>query len=964
MLGNEFKLFEPSLNLKQNYFIEASAGTGKTFTIENIVVRLIQEGISLDQILVVTFTRAATEELKVRIRRTMEEKLLKKELATVDDAKIFTIHGFCFHTLKEHALETGFVLDQKEESASQVAMRTIFKDFLRTELDTGLFHHKQLKRLLKAHQNDYEKLFKEALKPVDGESRGFACALKAIREEVKKLAFEKQALLEELLIHAPKFGKMCDNKKQLKRENAEGLEKFCSLFEGNFEEIFDLPIIKMIPENLLKNKGPYPELLQQLNQQLIPLLEEVSKNEKVLNELRKQFKQFSDHVRQENDLILYDDLLKKMHSCVADEGFCKKVRAGYQAALIDEFQDTDRMQWQIFSSLFLGHLPLYLVGDPKQSIYRFRGADLYTYIEAKEKMGPETWTTLTRNYRSDSGLVSALNCLFSRTPDLIALPRNGQSLTIPKIEAGLSDQQDGKIIFCQSENESALFSFVVQEIERLCRYEAVSYCECAVLVKDHYQAKRFCDQCPLPFVTKKSESLLESEAFPILEDLIQAAYNPRERHAILKAMGGALFRIPLGDLSKRLEEHVELFYRYHKKLQQEGILVFFKHVSENALFSNENLYLDLLQLTEVVAENCSNFEEYLPFLQSLRESDPDVEELKARSKFTSNAVQVMTVHVSKGLEFSHVFPVALMCPHTFKDQEEISEKMRQLYVAVTRAKKRLYLPLSEKENTPISFFLKKALKGEEIHAFVKQHPHFSLAHCEKKDIKFSPVDNRLPSTLNKLTDLAFAPSAIFSYSSLSEKIEPVNFPNLPLGAMPAGTETGIILHRIFENLDFSKKEKELSFFLEAQLKGTLLEPWIKDVEAYVFNALYFPLTGHAGCFCLADVNPSKMRREMQFWYASQHPAGYIKGFVDLFFEHQGYFYIVDWKSNLLEYYASEQLEEVVKRYNYDLQAAIYQTAAKKFLRLFDKEARMGEIFYYFLRGLDIKNRQGVYRYAG
>lgn len=729
MNTGRFNVFDPEMNLRRNYFIEASAGTGKTYTIENLVVRLMQEGVPLDQILVVTFTRAATVELKLRIRRTMEEKKLKKQLAGFDDAKIFTIHGFCFHTLKEHAIETGFALNQNEESASQEALKNIYKDFLRTELSLESIHPQQLERLLKAHGNDPAKLFKEIIKPQAGAGTSFFCLQQQIIQEVHALSLQSTALLDELLVHAPKFGKICDTKKQIKAENREGLQRFCALFDGHFDNLFNFPVVKLVPENLLKNKGTYPELLHTLNRKLIPLLAELDSKENTLKYLRAHFKNFTDHVCQGKDLFFYEDLLKKMHASVQEDAFCKNVREHYQVVLIDEFQDTDQIQWEIFSRLFLGHLPLYLVGDPKQSIYRFRGADLYTYLEAKEKMGEESWTTLTRNYRSDPALISALNCLFSRAPDLIQLPKNKYTLAIPHIEAGLLPGKNGQIIFCQAADEKALFSFIIEEIEQLRQREGMAYRECAILVKDHFQAKRFCSHCPLPFVTKKSSTLLESEALCVLEDLLMAAMHPRERQGVLKVMGGPLFTIPLEELGDKLEEHVRLFYGYHRLLQQEGVIAFFKSVAAHAVFPSDALYLDMLQLTELLAEQCSHVEDYLPYLHSLQYEDPESEKLKARSKCGADALQVMTLHVSKGLEFSAVFPIGLISAYKDDDEEEACEKMRQLYVALTRAKQKLYLPLIDKENTYMSKLLEKVLQGESLEAFVQNTPHFSLVQC-------------------------------------------------------------------------------------------------------------------------------------------------------------------------------------------------------------------------------------------
>ena len=169
----QFDVLDRNLNLKQNYLLEASAGTGKTFSIENIVVRLlVEEEIPLDQILVVTFTRAATRDLKLRIRQNINfvleclenetenvpdfiqsylekdsselyriQKKLKKALLCFDQAQIFTIHGFCAKMLREHLFESDIAtgtLDTEESIARSEVIRVI-RDFFRTEIRPGRY---------------------------------------------------------------------------------------------------------------------------------------------------------------------------------------------------------------------------------------------------------------------------------------------------------------------------------------------------------------------------------------------------------------------------------------------------------------------------------------------------------------------------------------------------------------------------------------------------------------------------------------------------------------------------------------------------------------------------------------------------------------------------------------------------------------------------------------------------------
>src|SRR5690606_15460837 len=124
--------------------------------------------------------------------------------------------------------------------------------------------------------------------------------------------------------------------------------------------------------------------------------------------------------------------------------FKAKVRQKYQAAIIDEFQDTDKVQWDIFQKLFIEEplQALYLVGDPKQSIYRFRKADIYTYLAARVTLGEENAYVLDTNYRSSKSLVSALNALFERP--FLYLPKLKEILPFYPVKAGSQIEGDLK----------------------------------------------------------------------------------------------------------------------------------------------------------------------------------------------------------------------------------------------------------------------------------------------------------------------------------------------------------------------------------------------------------------------------------------------------------------------------------------------------------------------------------------
>ncbi len=955
-----FDVLDPSLNLKRNIFLEASAGTGKTFTIENLVVRLLQEGIAIEKILIVTFTRAATLELKIRIRKRLEELKLRSVLATFDEAQIFTIHGFCFHMLKEEAFESGFSLSQSDESASPEAQKEILKDFLRTQLLPDEIHPLQLEKALRRGGNKIEGLIKNLMKRYPSEGRSYAEIRSAIERALQKLSW--QPSLEELVHYASSFKGFCDRKGKVHPEWIESLKQSLPIFEGHLDHLIDLPLLKMKPDNL-KQKAPYPERLHQADEELIPLLEEISDTDLILGRLAKRSSKYLKEVCEKEDLFFYDDLLRLMHQNIHNPAFAAAVRQQYEAVLIDEFQDTDPIQWEIFSTLFLHHLPLFIVGDPKQSIYRFRGADLYAYLTAKKTLGDEAYETLTRNFRSQPSLIGGLNTLFQKVEDLIKLPKTGEAISILPIIPALPHQHEGKIVFAMVSSEESLYLWIIGEIERLHCEEGIPYRECAVLVKDRYQTQRFCALCPLPYATKRSESLLDSDAFPVLEDLLRAVLNPRERSYVIKVLGGPLFHLPLEELSEKIFTEATPIYRYHQLLSAKGILAFFSAFVEEFSFPSSDLYLDLWQLVEMVAENCAGPEEYLPYLEKLNLKDPEADLLKAHVKCEEDAVQVMTLHVSKGLEFEATFPIGLMKEADLEDPEDLSEKMRQLYVAMTRAKRHLYLPVIDKEGSPMHYFLNRVLQGESLETFVKAHASFALIHCPDKT-PLPHIDAPTKSPIKQSQQIfTFRPYAIHSYTSLTAHTSYETPLKMPSEAMPAGPEIGILLHRIFEKLDFTQKGDQLRTFLEKELSGTPLNDWIESVYQMVHETLQALLTTSKGSFCLADVDPQRMIREMEFLYSSEEPHGYIKGYIDLFFEHQGAYYCLDWKSNFLPDYSAQSLMGAIESHRYDIQAQLYHQAAQKYLKLFGAESSLSGSFYLFLRGLKGGTDRGIHFFA-
>lgn len=1006
-----FDVLNPTVDIKKGLFLEASAGTGKTFTIENLVIRLLEEkgGLKIEEILVVTFTRAATAELKHRIRENLASKLVqhpshaeyRNAFYGFDQARIFTLHGFCFHTLREQAFTTGLFLEHTEENAQlHKTVGEIIKDYFRSTLSFKTLSLAQWEVLLRHHFNKVEDLI-ERLANLIKSRLPFDVNCPLENELKKHLSLLKEAfkpdperLLEDLKKLAPTYGGLCTRKKEIKIEVEKGLKTFvralCNPFSYPIEK---WPLLLMSPENRLKTKIDlgslhYPDLWSACQSNFLPLLEAHFDILGILARLAQEVQEYVLQTMEAEEIVLFEDLLRLMEENLNKEGFVETVRGQYKAVLIDEFQDTDPKQWHIFSRLFLPPAfqgALYLVGDPKQSIYRFREADIYTYQKAKTFFGVEQVASLGKNYRSEPALVQGLNKLFSTAHKWIALPKTGEYLPCPPLEAACEHNtpwQDGwgAIHFCETPDEETLFSFIYREIVKLKTHEKISLNQCAILVKDRFQGERFLKKCPFPVAVAKGGSLLDSPALPLLEEMLAAFLNPRNKSYFYLAAQGPFF---LGKLERRSA------FDYSKLLKARGLLALFEELEKGyapALIRQEGgeaLYQELRQWVELLVEKGLKVEECLSFLQTLKVQAPPREEFPIKPLVEAEALPVMTIHVSKGLEFEVVFPVGLIASSSARRElvkspfqevlvateeaqswhqaEQEAEKMRHLYVACTRAKKRLYLPVIEKnKQTPLSLFLAKLPPLEEM--VDKQITHSRIA-CVIPDlprVETPPLLISPPSCL-----LSYPPRSIFSFSSLAQKGVPFTEKGaISGGTFPAGAETGLILHRVLEGLDFStvfplRSAEEQLPFVAPFLQKTLLEPFLAEVNQQIFYALHTPLPSAYAPFPLAAVEPGKIRKEMEFLFPDGEQTNFFKGFIDLFFEYHGKYYFLDWKSNLLENYQPASLETVMEAHEYSLQMKLYRQAVKRFLSLYGLEEDFAQAFYIFLRGLNGYDSTGI-----
>ncbi len=751
--------------------VEASAGTGKTYAIAMLVLRFVVEhDVPVEKILVVSYTRAATEELRSRIRsRITDARDILKEidnqdsgkvsheehdpaliqycmalddvarahararlanaLLDMDRAAIFTIHSFCQRMLQEQALESGQLFDMELTADIRQFRDELVCDYWRETLyDLSTFHCS----LFLNHFPDPEALY-QSVKAVGMED----AVEPASRESMGQSLEQVDAALEKMCswwdAHSP----------VLEHTFREALEKgmFKKALSGCFDdwwqqcEEFFAGRTHTLPSHLswLGREG----LLEELNGTRLrglakkqAFLEAFTLADGIIDAFLAAQKRAVLSLRIHLALELqtglqqrlakqgrmsFDDLVLSLAKAL-QESETKELQTllsrRFQVALIDEFQDTDAAQYRIFSTLFGGREKehyLYLIGDPKQAIYKFRGADIYAYFQAR-KSADFHWG-LKKNYRSNPQLVAAVNTLFMQRTDAFVRqelpyvqvgaaksPKYLQFLQQGQPRAGMvycsleSPHEDGVKPWTSGKCRERIVHYVLREIQKLlCESsilvegndadaglpaKSVGAGDIAILVRSHSQAEEFqraLANVSIPCVLSSKGTVFQSGECAELLQVLRAVATPADIRLLRTAMSCKWFAMTGQQFLQETSEPslmdgwIQRFYEYHALWQEKGFLTMI-----NALFTRESVFrslsglplaeraiTNLTHLTELVQEveireNVSPAQ-LLQYLASQMESDGKSEYAELRLESDEDAVKIVTMHAVKGLEYPIVF---------------------------------------------------------------------------------------------------------------------------------------------------------------------------------------------------------------------------------------------------------------------------------------------------------------------
>ncbi|KUF46468.1 hypothetical protein AS361_04860 [Myroides marinus] len=995
-----------SVDLKDKNLIEASAGTGKTYSLAVMAVRLIiEQGLSTSEILMVTFTEKAVAELQTRVREflrhaykysvnqqleidatikqivdsnSMAKKHLAKAMLELDQLNIYTIHSFCQQTLAEYAFHT--------------------KEAFNKELVPDI--------------SDYLDQFIQTF----------------LREKLYSLSLEELTEINEAFTSIYDFSLY---------RNLLIASKQCHI--QDYDELLCYYTDKLLKWNSsLKNK-----------------LNNIKANQAYKFVIDMFYQMTNDHRLQESltqaNIFSFDDLIINLSNNITPE-LIEVFKTKYKVLFIDEFQDTDAIQYKIFSTAFLSQTIFY-IGDPKQSIYKFRNADIHTYFKAKSEVNHIY--TLPKNYRSAPSLVQAVNHLFddnrfTAKENAFCFPIDNPQIKHLPIEA-VKQFKD----YLTYKDHIVKNPFYINEVEKnnySIAYDILSFLsfakhnnkpilpnQIAFIARknsDLIQMKKDLAELKVPAVILQEEKIFQTEESNFILSVLKAIQS-RSIKQITQVIGHRLFNIELNTLPKiEYTQYIESFYSYNEDVYIKGIyevlMRFYtdfdiqnlvdKNIKKNIQFwANLNQIAE--QLQHIQTQDRLSLEEIISKIEQGNLGQDDI--FQTRIESDEKAVQLLTIHKSKGLEFDYVFTsdlnfgssttvkgvfkyydptrqsyiadVSIQNIGYYNDhykQSEDQEDRRILYVLLTRAKYGIFC-YSERKSRGGFFknFLNNSSSNFFSCDFHFDHTHdYYITNAEEiiylDDVKLEITDKDW-----KKISYSYLSGPYQHYPAINSQRNETSYDQFIFEDLTKGITTGNLIHNLFEYIDFTNPNQwdkviQRSISRYAPNKKELYSELLHD---FVKHIMYAKININDTCFQLSNISNQDKINELEFdfiidklqlnkikhlsnpavqidYIDSNNYYGIFNGLIDLVFIWEGKYYILDWKTNHIgnqtQDYTQDKIQNAMTGNNYHLQYCVYTVALTKFLQAklpnFDYDTHFGGVVYLFVRGMREGDSTGVF----
>lgn len=817
------------LDLERPVVVEASAGTGKTYLLQHLVSELvIERGVDISQILVVTFTEKAAAELRTRVRETLravahrpstgappehawivDDGARERALTALrhfDTATIGTIHQFCLETMRELGVLAGLpplhasdVIPEPFEEA--------WRSVLRRQICEQVF------RSYWAGTSSKERArIEDGAKKLTGTRAPPWPSLEQMQQEAAELVAAFRALgsprMPDVDVHpfhekvgrpwTKKLAKKLSAYRRWSQRVLEGLADHCAQ-DGSWKQLVleviapaaaDLTEAAEVPHEALAYEGD--AFCQPEQRALIAATMALTDRARAVaiallgEDVATTMRRYHD----ENETLTFNEMIWRLRDALEGEQsrhqgagpLVQALRARYRWGLIDEFQDTDEAQWDIFKTLFLRGTRetnpkpaggLVLVGDPKQAIYKFRGADFYAYqsaVRAATTTFGGKREALQENFRSSSDLLRAV--LEVQAKELFP-SEDGIELqpVTPRAECVLHDDEEERPLmllrlpsledvagnatpYKKPEADEVFAEGIAAEIARLLAKTAgVTYAskgneaprpvaahDIAVLARTHADldvVSRALRRAGVPFMHYKKRGLYTTPEALDLLDVLVAVQDPTRSGNVVRALATVFFPVAPARLDRYLgmtDAHVvtQTFDAWAARGREGDIPGLLRGLERDTGMMQRLLFLEgersatnmqqlLEQMLSLYGETGWGLDRLVEELRRRTQADVDQQSEAdlLRLESESARVRLMTMHTAKGLEFPVVFlmggyrgnerqqpkdPVVVhqdgrsilaLNPRDVLEQwrrEEKEEDARLLYVAMTRAKGKLYLP--------------------------------------------------------------------------------------------------------------------------------------------------------------------------------------------------------------------------------------------------------------------------------
>jgi exodeoxyribonuclease V beta subunit len=1176
--------------------IEASAGTGKTWTIAALYLRLVlghgkehgyERPLRPAEILVMTFTRAATRELSDRIRERllvaaqwfrgqkpvgasdpfleslMEDYtpgaardhaawLLALAAESMDDASVHTIDAWCQRMLKEHAFDSGCLFDE-ELVADEDAMRLQgSQDYWRQSC-----YPLQLESLQKVLEvwSSVDDLF-EDMKALLGQDVPVEAGNGSLEEALNGAVTRRSDALTELkkgwVQRAVEMQDWLDAQTSAKNSGWDGRRLSARNYTGwlttlkdwsNGDLEVDVPDLKtgwdrFTPDGLMSaRKEGAPDIklpnyfaeFETLKVALdkLPSISEALRRHAAANVANRL------HVlKRQSGSFGFADMLTRLNTALSSANGARlreRILAQYPVILVDEFQDTSPLQYQIFDQIYhtesnSRQCALLLIGDPKQSIYGFRGADIYSYMKARKATTGRHYV-LETNFRSTQPLVDVVNHWFGhadakrsegafmyRQGDVNPLPfvtvrangRREQLVTSAGLMPAMTLVHDLEV----RNSEGSRKVFAARCAEQIVTwlndsqagfaepgkpFQRLRPADIAILVRTGKEADAVRQQLALRLVPSvylsDKDSVFDSVVARDLVHWLRAVAAPQDVRLVRAGLATGTIGLSLNELGwlasndDAFDARSAQLRQLHNIWQTQGVLAMLRQtLHQLGLASNwlQDLdgerkltnFLHLAELLQAASSTLDGEQALIRWLQmEVSEGVASGEEKVVRLESDADLVKVITIHKSKGLEYSVVcLPYATSCRKqdrkftsfvnladedgnrhlsldfdndelALADRDRLREDLRLLYVALTRARHALWVGFSAlktgrsdaciSHNSGAGYLLggtdpidapnwlgpleqfAAGDKGIVLKAAEEKTPRTELSRdAAQTPLQSSPDytaeferDWKIGSFSQLTRDLSTTPSG--SELSMLQSLRPADDePDAMAGSdaqlpskdkslasphawhtFPKGAEAGNFLH---DQLEWMAAEgfllpgnESMTQRLERRCERAGRGKHAETVVRWLTEAVQTQLPGpNAALLDLKHLLP-----EMEFWLPADRihakdmdahcrahvlagvarPAlaerqlhGMLMGFADLVFEHDGKYWVLDYKSNYLgeddAAYNGDALAHAMAHHRYDVQAAIYMLALHRLLKLrlgdaYDPPQQLGGAVYLFLRGI-------------